>query len=87
MTREERGSEPLTLPNDSNTLGCLGWFLLDNIETGVLSSDDTEGANETDGGVAVTEDPPQVDILKLDIETGLLTPEKPESDQDDPVVR
>ena len=53
----------------------------------MLSSDDTEGATETDGALAVTEDPRQVDILKLDIETGLLTPEKPESDEDDPVVR
>ena len=55
----------------------------DNIETGMLSSDDTE----TDGGAAVPEDPQQVDILKLDIETGLLTPEKPESEEDDPVLR
>merc|ERR1711933_289717 len=52
----------------------------DNIETGMLSSDDTEGATETDGVMAPSENPQHLDILKL--ETGFLTPEKPESDQD-----
>ena len=55
----------------------------DNIETGVLSSDDPGPENKSEG-IEVTEtvegevkvDPEDVDILKLDIETGFLTPER-----------
>ena len=55
----------------------------DNIETGVLSSDDLGLENKSEG-IEVTEivegvvnvDPEDVDILKLDIETGFLTPDR-----------
>ena len=87
---ETTHQEPLSSRNEPKidvTLPTADEDTADNIETGMLSSDDTEEAIETDGGVPVTEDPQHLDILKLDLETGFLTPEKPESDQDDLVLR
>ena len=87
-THQEPLSEPIEVkPDESLPTG--DEDTADNIETGLLSSDDTEaeGVTQTDGGLEVTEDPPPVDILQLDVETGFLTPEKAETDQDDPVLR